>query len=135
MAAGVFSRRLSGFSCGLQVFSRAAGGPGQLGTSVAHHGGAGGAAVALPSDGEHRPHHHRPAGLRRLQIRRVGAASVCPARSSPLELFQKQLISSCHLQDDHWHRRRPDVREAGLLPLSAVVLRCHLCLHGESQLH
>lgn len=39
------------------------------------------------------------------------------------------------LQDDHRRRSGTGVREAGLLPLPAVVLRCHLCLHGEWLLH
>lgn len=58
-----------------QVFPRASGSSGQLGIGVVDHGGPGGPAFTLPRHCQHRPHHHRPFSLFRLQICRVCAGA------------------------------------------------------------
>lgn len=85
------------YLCVLQVFSGAAGSSGQLSVCVADYGSPGGPTVALPSDRQYGPHHHRPAGLFWLQIRRVCRASFVSVHisitSSP----------SCCLYLHHWY--------------------------------
>lgn len=121
------ANRMTELGC-RQVLPRPPRVTGQLGVGLADTGGTSHPAQPLPGHCQHRPHHYRPGGFLGLQVCRV-STSTSPLPAQPWALPQTSLPLSP--QDDWRGPHGPALWEDWLLPGVGLVLRVHLCVHGE----